>query len=82
MLDSLSEEEAAACVTAVARQRDPLRTPQDHKRPDGGSMGTSKDSQLALLRALRDSEPTMTEDEWEDFRRHFDSHRPHRPLFT
>ena len=82
MLDSLSEEEAAACVKAVSERRAPTPPWAEPGEQRLTRPGKSKEEQLRFLRDLREAEPTMTEEEWEEVRANLERNRlSSRPLF-
>lgn len=82
LIGDLTEEEAAACVKAIAEKREPTKKWHDPREDEWIRPGKSKEGILAFLAKVEESGPTMSEEEWSEFARSFDSHRPHRPVFT
>jgi hypothetical protein len=82
LLDSLSEEEAAACVKAVSERRAIAQSWGDPRGQRVTRPGKSKEEQLRFLQELRDAPPTMTEEQWEEVRANLERNRlSSRPLF-
>ena len=81
LFETLTEEEAAACVEAIAECR--TKTKWHDPREDEWPLKpkVSREDAAEFFRDWAKSGPTLTEEEWEDFANSLDVTRPHRPLF-